>query len=662
MFRASPSSSATRAPRARGALVAGLLALAVIAVYAPLMHADFVSLDDDVYVTANRHVQSGLTRASIAWAFRNGDASLWLPFTWLSHMLDCELYGLASGGHHLTNLLLHVANSLVLLMALRRMTGAFWCSAVVAALFAVHPLHVESVAWVSERKDLLSTLFLLLALWLYAVYVGRPSLGRFALVAVAFALGLMAKPMIVTLPFVLLLLDYWPLRRADRWSNLIVEKLPLVILAAAGAVVTFRVAEATGAVASLEQLSLRARSSNVLTAYAWYLGKMLWPRGLAVFYPLPDSWPAGQIAGAAVVVLGISAVALVVARRRPYVPVGWLWFLGTLVPVIGLVQAGHQAVADRFTYVPLIGLFIVVAWGASDLLARWPRATRAVVASAAVLLVGLAFLSRLQVFYWRNSTTLFTRALDVTTGNWVIHHNLGYVLFKEGYLDEAKAHFVEALRLRPQFASAHNNLGEVLERQGDLDRAKAQFGDALDVKPDFAEAHYNLGRVLARQGQPAEAISHLATAVRLNPDFVDARHNLGVALARQGRIDEALGQLLEAERMRPDQGDLQASLGHVLLRKGDVTDALQHLLTALRLKPDQPPADYDVGLIFARQRRMSDAIEHFTRAIRSKPDFAEAHYALAAVLDAEGRSDQAAEHRARALALRPELAARQGLE
>jgi protein O-mannosyl-transferase len=573
--------------------------LALIAVnlivYASVRHHDFVNFDDDDYVTANPVVLRGLTWHGVAWAFTTEHAVNWHPLTWLSHMLDVQLYGLDAGAHHLTNLLFHIGNTLLLFGLLHRMTGALGRSAFVAGLFAVHPLHVESVAWVAERKDVLSTLFWMLTLWAYIEYVKRPDLRqssrrRYAAVLLFFALGLMAKQMLVTLPLVLLLLDFWPLGRVgigpnpaggwaparDGWATagcLVSEKLPLLALAVASSIATFVIHQRGGAVIILSAIPLQLRIENALVSYVVYIGKMLWPAGLAVLYPYPQSLSAWSVAVAFVTLTGISVAVIWAAPRRPYLPVGWFWYLGTLVPVIGLIQVGDQTIADRYTYIPLIGLFIIVAWGAPDLLVRWPL--RRVVlpkialpAAACLVILACAITARGQLEYWEDSTTLWTHTLAVTTRNNIAHNNLGATLADQGKTDEAIAHYSEALRIKSDYADAHNNLGVALADQGKFDEAIAHYSEALRIKPGYSDAHSNLGIALADQGNLDEAIAQFTEALRINPDSAKAHNNLGVALASQGKLDEAIAQFTEALQVKPDYADARNNLELALARRG----------------------------------------------------------------------------------------------
>ena len=603
----SPPRTAWSAFSGKGLWVWLALIAANLIVYASVGHHGFVNFDDGDYVSENPMVARGLTWQGVSWAFTSGYASNWHPLTWLSHMLDVQLYGLNPGPHHLTNLFFHIANTLLLFGLLHRMTGALGRSAFVAALFAVHPLHVESVAWVAERKDVLSTLFEMLTLWAYVGYARQPRLHRYLVVLLLFALGLMAKPMLVTLPFVMLLLDFWPLgrftprpnlasdsgpsrtRRATA-VNLVKEKLPLLALTVASSVVTFVVQRRGGAVMGLDAIPLHIRAANALVSYVAYIGKMLWPARLAVFYPYVRSLPGWWIAGASLILVAVSVAAIWAGLRYPYLPVGWYWYLGTLVPVIGLVQVGSQPIADRYTYVPLIGLFIVMAWGVPDLLSRWPLGRRALPAAAGVVMLGCAITARAQLQNWESSTALWTHTLEVTTGNNLAHNNLGNALAKQGKFNDAIAQYSEALRIKPDYAFAQNNLGRVLANQGRVSGAIEHYSEALRIDPDYADAHNNLGIVLADQGKLGEAIAHYLSALRTKPDFADAHNNLGIALAKSGKADEAIHEFLEAVRIKPDYPEARTNLGVVLESEGRISEAISQYSEALRIKPDYQPA------------------------------------------------------------------------
>jgi tetratricopeptide (TPR) repeat protein len=604
----------------RELLVSLFLGLVTLVIYLQVGNHEFVNLDDDKYIVENSHVQQGLTSESVIWAFTTTHMANWHPLTWLSHMLDFQLYGLNPKGHHLTNVFFHLANTVLLFLVLKWMTGGLWRSAFVAALFALHPLHVESVAWVAERKDVLSTLFWILTLWAYLHYVKGPGIRRYLLTLVPFALGLLAKPMLVTLPFVLLLLDYWPLERIQLGQvgisrtapgppaliaqtprkqafRLLVEKTPFFALAAISGIVTFVVQRTGGAVGALEVYPVRIRVANVVVSYVRYMGKMIWPQNLAVFYPHPgQSLPMWQAAAAGLLLLLISTVVIRAGRRYPYLPVGWFWYLGTLVPVIGLVQVGAQAMADRYTYVPLIGLFIMVAWGVSDLLGSWRHGKPALALAATSVLFALMMSTFLQVKHWENSLTLFEHALRVTTNNSQIHNNLGNVLTQKGMLQEAIPHYTKALEINPNYADAHTNLGIALANQGRLEEATKHYYAALRLKPKSPELHNNLGVALYSQGDVLGAIDHYMTAVQLDPDYAEAHNNLGNALAQQGRLAEATAQYAKALTIRADYPEAHNNLGVALARQGKLNEAIVHFSEAVSLKPNYAQARANLQL------------------------------------------------------------------
>jgi tetratricopeptide (TPR) repeat protein len=514
-------------------------------VYSPVRQFDFVSLDDPEDVSANSHVRSGLTPQGIEWALTSGEFSNWFPLTRLSHLIDAELFDMRSGSHHLTNVLLHALATLALFAFLFRATRERWPSAFVALMFALHPLHVESVAWVAERKDVLCALFWFATLWAYVRYAERPERRRYVLVLLFFSLGLMSKPMIVTLPLVLLLLDVWPLRRLTPWpltqtdsksrpapipwSKIVREKIPFFALSAASCAVTYLVQRSGGAVKAIAAYPVWSRVENAAVSYMFYIGKTVWPNSLAVFYPYQRDLPLWQAALAGAAILGISALVLSRIRSWPYLAVGWLWYLGTLVPVIGLVQVGDQARADRYMYLPMVGLAIMLAWGVADALRRVPRLKTAVAVLASAALVWWAVLTGEQIQYWKNSQVLYQHALDVTQQNSRAHYFLGSDLIRiPGRLPEGIDHLEAALRITPDYASAHTNLaGALLRIPGGLPRAVAHYEAALRIWPDSADAHYNLGVTLASvPGRLPEAISHLETALRINPNDEATRQAL----------------------------------------------------------------------------------------------------------------------------------------
>ncbi len=535
------------------------------------MGCDFVNFDDGLYVTDNPLVQQGLTWDGAVWALQTTHASNWHPVVWFSHMLDCSLFGLFPGGHHLTNLLLHVLNTILLFLLLRRLTGAMWRSALVAALFGWHPVHVESVAWVAERKDVLSTLFWILTIWAYAHYVERPQRRRYALALLLFALGLMTKPMLVTLPFVLLLLDFWPLgrlaesglKRAPKdpaknpqliWWPLIREKWLFFALSAASCGVTIWAQRSGGALKSLSAVPLGSRLANGLAAYGAYLWKMIWPVDFAVLYPIPDEVPLRGAFCSGLALAVISLIALRFRRQRPAMIAGWLWYLGTLVPVIGLVQVGGQAMADRYTYVPLIGIFIMIAWSVEEWNSAWPAAVPFKVGVCGAALAGCAFLTSQQLRYWQNGAALFEHAVRITKGNYVAHNNLGNALSAQARPGEAIAEFREALRLHPDYAQAHFNLSTELASQGQTTQALAHLTQVLRLTPRVAEAHNNVGVILAQQGEFQGAMDHFVTAISLKPNYLNARLNLAGAYAEMGRFQQAVATSQQALQMASGTG------------------------------------------------------------------------------------------------------------
>ncbi|MDM8525127.1 tetratricopeptide repeat protein [Desulfococcaceae bacterium HSG8] len=566
-------------------LICLFLVISTFAVYWQVRHHEFVAFDDDDYIINNPRVRAGLTPESITWAFTSAYASNWHPLTWLSHMTDIQLYGINPGQHHLTNVLLHIMNSLLLFFVLRRMTGDLWKSGFAAALFALHPLHAESVAWVSERKDLLSTFFWMLTLWSYIRYVESPGMNTGLPVLVCFTLGLMSKPMLVTLPFVLLLLDYWPLNRLSAPCSLLLEKIPLFVLSAVSSVITFIVQQGGGAVKSPEIYPFDLRIANALVSYMNYILKTVWPSELAFLYPYPRTIPGWQIALATLLLILISLLAIRQIKQRPYLIVGWLWYLGTLVPVIGLVQVGLQSMADRYTYIPLIGIFIMIAWGIPELFSeRRHRKTIFAVAAAAIFSV-LMVKTYLQIGYWRNSTALFEHALAVTTGNYMAHNKLAEVLLEKGRHDQAVAHYTEAIRLNPRFAKAYNNMAIALEEQGKTDEAIRYYSQALRINPGLAKTHNNLGYAFEKQGRTDEAMKHYTKALELNPEYAEVRINLAVIFLSKKRIDDAILHLQAALRVMPDNVEALNNLGVALAYKGKNEEAVIYLRKALQIKP-----------------------------------------------------------------------------
>jgi len=542
--------------RARLLVCLGLIALN-IAVYAPVRNQEFLNYDDPDYVTENAEVRDGLTVHGFAWAFTTHHAGNWHPLTWVSHMTDVELYGVRPGPHKVTNVLLHIASTLVLFLTFQSITGSILPSGFVAALFAAHPMHVQSVAWIAERKDVLSALFWMLTIWAYVSYAKDQTSKRFVrygLVVFFFALGLMAKPMLVSLPLILLLLDFWPLRRTKQWGALICEKLPLLALSLASSVITI-IAQRT-AMAGLEQFPLSSRLANAAVSCVTYIAMMIWPSGLALVYPYHPV-PPWKFAAALVALAIAGIVAVRLSAKYPYLIVGWGWFLLSLAPVIGVVQVGVQSMADRYTYIPFIGLFVIVVWGAHDMLLRWKSIPISAISVGGLGLVAVAALAaHQQVGFYKDSFTLWTRTLQVTTDNW----------------------------------NAHDNLGMVLAGAGRLEEAIREFRVGLKIKPDDAAAHANLGTALGNAGKTQEAISEFSVSLRLNPNDARVRQNMAVALDIVGNPKDAIHELDEALRIDPDDATIHFDLGLLFRKLGDPANAIRHFESALKLRPNFPDA------------------------------------------------------------------------
>jgi tetratricopeptide (TPR) repeat protein len=547
-----------RAARGIRAAVGAALALVTLAVFSPCCLQDFVNYDDEVYVTDNPHVLGGLTAENVVWAFRTSYASNWHPLTWLSLQLDAQVWRTNPFGYHLTNVLVHTANTVLLFAVLLRMTEALWRSAFVAALFGLHPLHVESVAWIAERKDVLSTFFGMLTLLAYARFIRQPGPRRYVAVLAGFTLSLMAKPMLVTLPCVLLLLDYWPLGRFghDPAGRLLKQKLPLFSLAAVASLVTLTAQQAGGTVATADELAPDVRLANALTAYARYLAKTFWPRDLAVFYPfIPEQASAASAVGVVALLACVTALAFRFRRRCSYLVVGWLWFLGTLVPVIGLVQVGGQSMADRYTYFPLIGLFLMVVWAVADAAAAWHVPPAVAAAHGLVIVAACAAASVVQIGYWQDSQTLWEHTLEATRNNYLAHYNLGVTLKRQGNTAEAIRHYQRALELHPGYADAHNNLGVALAQTGEPALAAEQFRAALRLNPRKAGTYLNLGNVLSGDGSTKdkleEALDCYRRAAALQPAVGQCYYEMGYVLQELGRVPEAQAAYHEALALDP---------------------------------------------------------------------------------------------------------------
>jgi len=582
-----------RARRLRLILVSVALAAMTALAFWRVGTCDFINFDDELYVTQNQQVQHGLTAAGVRWAFTTFHATNWHPLTWLSHMLDCQLFGMKAGLHHRSSLLLHVLNSLLLFWLLGRMTGALWRSALVAALFAVHPLHVESVAWVAERKDVLSTAFWLLTLGAYVEYARRQSPAAYLASLVFFTLGILAKPMVVSLPFVMLLLDVWPLgrlalgrtaraqdataRRGPRsgggqpasralgtgprsLAGLLLEKVPFFALAAFSSVMTFLAQHRGGAVVTLVWIPLSQRLPNAIVSYVAYLAKLFWPSQLCIYYPFVRFLSPWKVAAATVLLLLLTVLVLWRWRKRPYLAVGWFWYVGTLLPVIGLVQVGGQAMADRYTYIPSIGIFVLAVWGLAEAGTRLRLQPWLAAAPCGILLLGCCLSAHQQVGYWRDSLTVYRRALAVAPNSPLINKDYGVTLMRLGKLDEARPYLAEAVRLDPTYGDAHFALGLVCEKAGDLETATRSFEHALRIMPNHADANERLGVLLFNRGDFDRARVHLAAYTRLTPSDPEGHNNLGAALALLGRYAEAIVEFRKAVELKPDYADARKNL------------------------------------------------------------------------------------------------------
>jgi tetratricopeptide (TPR) repeat protein len=660
-------------------LIALLLALVVVAVHLPVVRFDFTNYDDNEYVTRNPQVLKGLTWEGARWAFTHGHSANWHPVTWLSHMLDCQLYGLKSGGHHLTNLLLHAANTALVFLVLRCLTGAVWRSACVAALFGLHPLHVESVAWVAERKDVLSAFFGLLCLWAYGYYVensegrnpkseGNPKAdlrrdgGQSTMAApnsdlrapifyllslTFFALGLMSKPMLVTWPCLLLVLDFWPLRRfhppagelADAASSgvrvawrLLVEKLPFFALSASSCAVTFLVQRAWGGLVPLEHVPVGPRLLNVPVSYCRYLAKLVWPTDLAVMYPYVRGWPAVAVVGSVLVLAGATVLVLWQWRRRPYLLAGWAWFLGTLVPVIGLVQVGSQSMADRYTYLPSIGFFLLAVWGAAEVIGASPARRLIGGIAAAAILSACAFLTRSQAVCWQNTETLFQHALKVTSGNVVAHNSLGFYYASRKQPQEAERAFRAALVIQTNSAYSWQGLAMALIDQQKHMEAIAACQAALVAEPSMAAAQSTMGLALMKLGRTNEAVACYSEALRLQPKQAEAHYNLANALASQGQIEAARQHYEASLRSDPGSADAHNNLAYMFLREDKREWAESEFKSALVLQPDLWPAHYGLATVLVRQGKIPEAIQHYCETLVARPEFVEVLIRLAWIL------------------------------
>ncbi len=716
------------------AFICVCLICATVIAFSPAFHADFLDYDDDYYVKKNPYVGAGLTLKSVVWAFTAVHASNWHPLTWISHMIDVELFGLNPKGHHAINVLFHAANAVLLFFCLRLVTGAVWRSAFVAALFALHPMHVESVAWVSERKDVLSTFFGLLAFWAYGAYAKnlptttasiegkhpnkpiRHPKKYFWIALVCFALSLLSKPMLVTLPFLFLLLDFWPLERIKteanqmpanavngdreqpelkRWVHallrLVREKIPFFALAFGVCAITLLAQEKGGSVVPISDLPMGKRIINAIVSYEWYVARFAWPTKLAVIYPLFPTYPLARIIEAAVIIGFLTIFAIKLARRQSYIFVGWFWFLGQLVPVIGLVQVGMQAYADRYTYMPYVGLSIAVTWAVEELTRKLRYRRILLPIGAAGILVACGIATFNQTRLWKNNETLFSHAVKVTQYNYIAVNNLGYALAEKGELDKAIEHFQAALKIAPKYDVALNNLGCAYVKLGKSAEALDYFRQALEIKPNNTQLRLNYGTALHETGQYRQAITEFEEVIRKEPNLPEVYYCLANSLEAVGRRDEAVQNYIRAIQLKPSFADAHHNLGLILLADGKPEDALKHFREASRLKPawaapyvgmgaayhtlnlaqeaiasyrtaiqldsKNPNTFYQLGMILAAQTNFVEAQSAFSKAIELNPTNAQFYLALAFALDQEGKKTEAIPHYEKVLELNANLPA-----
>ena len=649
-----PKKDATSAPT-RTVWICAALLLATLLAYGAVANNGFVNYDDPAYVTENPHARDGLSWSGAVWALTSTDESNWFPLTRLSHMLDCQLFGLSSGPHHLVNLAFHAFNTLLLFALFNRLTRAPWPSAFVAMAFALHPLHVESVAWIAERKDVLSAWFWLLTLWAYLAYLERPVLRRYLLVVFCFVCGLMSKPMVVTLPFVLLLLDWWPLARLSAWKRALWEKAPLFLLSATASVVTYAVQKRGGAMAVAAHLPPAARLENAIISLVTYIADFFWPANLAVFYPYaaPRVW---QWVAASIAVLAFTALAVHQSRRRPFLALGWFWYLGALLPVIGLIQVGAQSHADRYTYIPLIGISMIVAWSARE----WIRDGRLLASGAiAAGLVWCALTIR-YVGMWKDSETLFSEALRATHNNFVAFNNLGSVYRRQGRIEDAVSNFSRAVEIQPESPEALDNLGEALTALGRGGQAIPHLLAATQLQPGFGKAHVDLGSAYMAAALPHQAAAEFEKALAIDPADGDAEYRLAAVRMLEGRSAEALAHftralpaLEEKVRRNPADPDGHYNLGEVYALMGRTEGAVAEFSTAVGLRPDDPQARFNLGAALSDAQRFEEASREFAAATRLRPDYLKAHLQLARTLVRLGRPSDAAAEYSEALRLAP---------
>jgi tetratricopeptide (TPR) repeat protein len=652
-----------------------LISLALVAVtfvaYEPIRHNGFVNYDDTSYITENPHINQGITQQSVIWAFTEVYSANWHPLTWLSHALDRQVFGLNPVGHHFVSVVLHIVNVLLLFWILTNITGAIWPSAFVAAVFAMHPLQVESVAWAAERKTVLSGLFWLLTIAAYVRYTRRPGFLRYLLVLLVFGLCIMTKPIVVTLPFVLLLLDYWPLRRLQ-WGQevrnipkkpgqskvssgwLIIEKIPLLALSAILSVITVLAQRQWGAVLSLDKLPLENRVANMFLSYVSYIGKMVWPSRLAACYPYAHVTASDfPVVLCAVLFILLSIFSIYICRRKKYAAVGWLWFVGTLVPAIGLVQSGIQAMANRYMYIPMIGLMIIVSWTVKDIIHNRPRMRIVAAVMGAAALSSLLILTQMQVRHWQNSMTLYEYALKVTQNNALAENNYGSALLEAGRLDEAILHLKKALSIVPKMPETENNLGKVYLNQKKFNEAIACFNEAIQKNDNSAETYYNLATALIMERKYSDAIKHLTKVLKLDPHYPYARNRMGTALLGSGRIEEAILCFNELLKQNDNSAEVHYNLGLALSAQKKYDDAIIHFARALEMDPKYPNIHDRMGAALLATGKPDEAVEHLKEGLATSPDQGETYINLATAYTKQSKYGPAIENWTWAAELKP---------
>ncbi|MCX5849222.1 MAG: tetratricopeptide repeat protein [Deltaproteobacteria bacterium] len=603
-----------------------VLTVVTLAVFWQVNQYTFINFDDNLYVTENSHIKSGITLEGFRWAFGTKYLGLWNPLVWLSFMLDYQLYGLNASGYHVTNLILHIMSTLLLFWLLNRMTGAVWKSAFVAAVFALHPLHVESVAWIAERKDVLSAFFWMLTLCLYVYYTEKPVIRRYLLVLFSFVCALMSKPMVVTLPVIMILLDYWPLGRFEsKKDNLIIwqlkEKIPFFILSAVLVIVTLYNPNDS----SPKLFPLGSRIANAPVAFVTYLEKTFWPHDMAIFYPFPSHIPIWQIIGASLLIIFISAVVIAMAKRLPYLFVGWMWYAITIVPVIGIIHISYYAMADHYHYLPSVGIAIMLAWGIPALIKSEEIKRKILFPAGIITLAIMAVLTWKQCGYWKNSITLFNHALQVTKNNYIVHGHLGVALFTKGKTEEAIDHYNKALRITPCYSDTYNNRGIAYYELGKYQQAIEDYNVAIHLNQEYAQAYNNRGLVYSRIGKYQQAIEDYNVAIYLNPEYADAYYNRGIVYNNLGQYQRAIEEYSEAIRLKKDYADAYNNRGTIYGKHRQYQLAIEDFNKAILLKSDYANAYYNRGRAYNIMGQYQSSIENYNETIRLKPDDADAY-------------------------------------